>query len=355
MRALASCFLAVGALAPGLTGQEIMTLEGAQIRWLSPKDGSVIRTGWALGARGTWYGLARDSQGLLVGASGQFHPLANEPYGIYSIDPLTGGTLLVVQTSLFGITAIAFGPGDLLYALHDPSYGQGALIDLIRIDLLTGASTLVGNTGITLSDTLTYGDGFLWTYHGGEFGLGLMRIDPLTGMATDVNPGLRGPNDLVDSLTFSDDGVLYLIDYGLWIVDTVTGVPVFVNFIPGFPLFYCAEFVPGLAEPFSLGLRGESGHLMGAFVAGATPGGRVALLHGYGYGGPTTIPGGSPCAGGWLDLRSPVRLVSVLTAGLDGKAEVGPVFVPAQVRGRVRLQALDLATCATSNVARVVF
>jgi len=159
----------------------------------------------------------------------------------------------------------------------------------------------------------------------------------------------------VDSLCFSDDGVAYLLDYGLWVMDTVTGVTAFVDFIPGLPLLVAAEFVPHLPAPFSLGVRGESGYPMGAFVAGATPGGRVALLHGYGYGGPTQVGAGLPCMSTLLDLNSPVTLIRIMTAGPDGKAEIGPAYVPPQVRGRVRLQALDLTTCAASNVARIVF
>ena len=159
----------------------------------------------------------------------------------------------------------------------------------------------------------------------------------------------------MDSLCFSDDGVAYLLDYGLWVMDTVTGVTAFVDFIPGLPLLVAAEFVPHLPAPFSLGVRGESGYPMGAFVDGATPGGRVALLHGYGYGGPTQVGAGLPCMSTLLDLNSPVTLIRIMTAGPDGKAEIGPAYVPPQVRGRVRLQALDLTTCAASNVARIVF
>jgi hypothetical protein len=49
------------------------------------------------------------------------------------------------------------------------------------------------------------------------------------------------------------------------------------------------------------------------------------------------------------------RLVGTVVAGPDGKAVLGPAQIPPQVPGKVRLQALDLTSCATSNVARIVF
>lgn len=332
-------------------GQEIMTLDGDFIRWLDPRTGQVLRTGWALGATGTWSGLAKDSQGTLYGCSGNYFT----PYRIYEIDPSTASTRLVSQTSLLGVSAIAFGAGDVLYALNDPSVPFSGVFDLVRIDLATGNSTLIGSTGNRYVFSLTYGLGTLWAWSGGYNGSGLVRIDPLTGLAVDVNPAVRGPMDATDSLCSSDDGVLYLVDYGLWIVDTLTGVPAFVDFIPGIPLSDAAEFMPNLPAPFSLGVRGETGHPMGAFVAGATPNGTVALLHGDGYGGPDAIGAGLPCSGILLDLNAPVTLIRILTAGPDGKAEIGPAYVPLQVRGRVRLQALDLTTCEVTNVARIVF
>lgn len=345
-----ACMLAAVPMA-NLGAQEIMSIDAGRVYWIDPHDGSVVRTGQAVGNQGAWSGMARDSSGRVVGSSGYTWL----PFAIYEIHPVTGQTQFICQTGLLGLTSISFGPGDALYGLNNPNGSGLGILDLVQIDLSTGATTVVGSTGFNTCGTLAYGQGFFWAYESGYDGVGLIRIDPLTGLGTDVNPSLRGPNDLVDSICFSDDGVLYLLDFGLWIMDTVTGVPAFVGHIPGAPLITCAEFVPHLPSPFALGVRGETGGPMGVFASGATPGATVALLHGYGLGGPTAVGAGLPCAGTLLNLNAPVRLLRTFTADAAGKVDYGPAYVPPQVRGRVRLQALDLATCATSNVARLMW
>lgn len=83
-------------------------------------------------------------------------------------------------------------------------------------------------------------------------------------------------------------------------------------------------------------------------ISGGTPGGTVAVL-GAATGGSTTIPNGFPCAGTVLDLGARLTLIS--TTSLDGTGS-GSVAgnVPAVACGLIQVQALDVATCATSNV-----
>lgn len=45
----------------------------------------------------------------------------------------------------------------------------------------------------------------------------------------------------------------------------------------------------------------------------------------------------------------------VVRADAQGQVQIGPSYVPTSAAGSVRLQALDLATCASSNLARIVF
>jgi len=160
----------------------------------------------------------------------------------------------------------------------------------------------------------------------------------------------------VSTLCASDDGILYGGFYFLFVIDKSTGAPAFIDVLkPNIPFLAGMEFLPNQPAPFSLGVSGETGGPMGAFVAGATPGGNVAFLATRGGGGPTQIPPGHACAGVSIDLNARLRLIGLVPADTAGKAEIGPVQVPFYPAGALRLQALDLQSCATSNRARVIY
>jgi len=298
-----------------------------------------------------WHALARDSSDRLF--AGYMDLFANSRTEIYELDPITGQCVLRATSPLAAVVGLAFGPGDVLYAVNDPTAGSsGAQFDLHTIDLTTGATTLVGNTGFTKLGSLTYGDGTLWSYSGIA---GLIRIDPATGIGTDVNPGFRGPLDFMEGHCFSDHGVMYQVDTQLWIQDTLTGVPTLagpLNF-PG--VLGGIEYLPGPTSPFTLGTQGLTNGPMGVQVWGATPLGQVVILRAQGGGGPSSVPGGNPCAGTLLDLNASRTPVAVLRANASGYARFGPAMVPASAAGTTRLQALDLAACVTSNLARIIY
>lgn len=295
-----------------------------------------------------WHSMAKDGQGRILAGYGRF----DVPYGIYEIDPATGQATLVVQSDLTNIMGMALGPGDRLYAMHEP-FNHGRPSELYEVNLMTGATTLIGSTGYWSVQSLAFGQGSLW---GWDLDAGLIRIDPLTGGGVDVNPFINDGFNLVQSLCFSDDGILYAADFDLFIVDLQTGALAFIDYLrPAFPELFGVEFLPNQPAPFSLGVSGETGRPMGAFVAGATPSGKVAFLATRGGGGPTQILPGHPCAGLEIDLNSRMRLIGLATADAVGKAEIGPVQVPWYPTGALRLQALDLLSCATSNRARVVY
>jgi hypothetical protein len=292
--------------------------------------------------------MARDQNGRIYSAYGRY----DHPYEIYLIDPVTATPALQCTTSLSGITGLAFDELDRLYALSERTPGTSSEFDLYQVDLATGQTTLIGDTQLTNCGTLTYGGGSLWTFDG--FTHGLVRIDPATAVATDVNPGFLGPADW-DSLVMTPEGVLYQLNSGLWVQDVQTGVPSLVAEAPYFGIFGGAEYLPGPAPPFALGTLGQTGGPMGAQAWGATPGGDVVLLAALGPAGVAQIPAGRPCAGATLDLNATYRAAAVLRADAQGHALAGPFRAPAAVAGSLRLQALDLTTCTTSNLARVIY
>jgi hypothetical protein len=82
-------------------------------------------------------------------------------------------------------------------------------------------------------------------------------------------------------------------------------------------------------------------------VANATPSGPVALLYAFAEGG-FVLPG-TACVGTVLGLDDTAALGMLITADSTGTATLNTA-VPAGACGNVFLQALDPATCATSNV-----
>lgn len=299
-----------------------------------------------------WHGLAKDSTGRIVASYDTLIPNGNSE--LYEIDVGTGICTPITDFPLQACTGIAFGPGDVLYAINDPTAGSsGAFFDLHTIDPLTGGTTLIGSTGFQNLGNLAYAQGKLWAFGGS--GAGLLTIDPVTGLGTDVNPGFRGPLDFMESIAFGDDGVLYQVDAGFWIQDTVTGVPCFVgplNF-PG--VLGGIEYLPGPAAPFTLGTQGKTGGPMSVQVTGATALGQVAFLRAQGGGGPSFVPGGNPCAGTLLDLNASRSLIGLVRADAAGRAALGPAFVPLAAAPATRLQALDVTSCVPTNPARLIY
>lgn len=123
-------------------------------------------------------GLAFDPvAGVLYGSDTSGTTTSASPEGIYSIDPATGLSKIVVDLSdpgnLYDFGVLAFNPVDgLLYGTSDSvagSVGQG----LYSIDPDTGVVTGIASypAGETDIDGLAYGDGSLWlvTDQGGNF------------------------------------------------------------------------------------------------------------------------------------------------------------------------------------------
>ena len=320
---------------------------------IDPKTGQVTIIGTTGLDQFLWHSMAKDSQGRIV--AGYWDPnFVSTGTGIYEIDPVSAQATLVFQATQLNIIALAFGPGDLLFALHSPGTSGSPPYDLYSIDLASGIETLIGSTGVSSIQGLAYGQGQLWGWENGN--LGLVVIDPLTAMVTDVNPAVGAWYwDLSQTLFFSDNGVLYGGFGSLFVIDTVTGVPTYVGYMHGAGFIAGMEFLPNQPPPFALGVMGVSGGPMGAFAAGATPGGNVAFFRASGGGGPTAIPGGNPCAGTLLDLNAGFNFLGLARADAQGYAQLGPRHVPPLVPREWRLQALDLATCRTTNKGSVGF
>lgn len=117
----------------------------------------------------------------------------NTPQGpstLYTIVPQTGAVVALGPTGRGPISGLAYD------ALTGVMYGiqGGSNAQLFRVNLATGATTVVGTTGIRAGSLEFGADGLLYAGSaggpGGAAGF-LWRIDPLTAVATAIgNPGI---------------------------------------------------------------------------------------------------------------------------------------------------------------------
>lgn len=315
---------------------------------LRPADGQVSIVGFAQGPGLLWAGLARDSSGRVYTANGDY----NIGYSIYEINPDTGQEIFVVQTALKGLFGLAFGPGDVLFAYdHRNAPVIDDVEDLHIVDLGTGATTFIGELTTYGRGRLDFLNGVLWTHNVEN---GLTQIDLNTSTPTDIYPLASAvPFTFPSAFCISPEGTMFFIGVDLWVLDSTTGATSRGPELSLYALWSGAVFLDGSPEPFALWFGGIPDGPMEIHVAGATPFSTLHLLAGTGHGGSTNIPAGFPCSGDKLNLKRPVRAVGTITADIDGKANLGPVFVPAAAIGQISVQAIDLSSCGMTNAATV--
>jgi hypothetical protein len=175
-----------------------------------------------------------DPQVLGAAGFGGLNALARHPDGTFysvdaagallTIDPDTGAGTPVTTINLGGLAVnmpgLAFTPGGALYAINN-GFPED---ELYVIDVGTGTGLLVGPTGRTTLQALTFGpDGTLygWDVSTGVAG-GLYTLDPVTGAATDVNPAVGADED-IQCLTFAPNGALYGANREIYTIDPATG------------------------------------------------------------------------------------------------------------------------------------
>jgi hypothetical protein len=98
---------------------------------------------------------------VLYGVTGS----SNTASSLYTIDPVTGATTLIGSTGLSHVTGIDFDPiTGVLYGVQSDLFGSGAA-NLLTIDPVTGLATIIGSTGNQIPDITIGSDGVLrgWT------------------------------------------------------------------------------------------------------------------------------------------------------------------------------------------------
>ncbi len=179
--------------------------------------------------------LAKSSNGTFYSVAGD--PLFTTASTLITIDSSTGlGASVAAVNGLDAgtVRAVAFSPGDVLYAIGNGggAFGTGIADDLYAINLITGDATLIGNTGFSGIQGLAFGpDGTLygWDVNSLFTGAGLVTINPLNGQAIDVNANIGESDSDIQGLAFASDGTFYGARHTLFTIDPLTGAVVAVG------------------------------------------------------------------------------------------------------------------------------
>lgn len=173
----------------------------------------------------------------------------NFQYHLAVIDPFTGAETLPFGTLHVGDLRGMALSGDQLLAIRD----QGTSDELIRIDPDTGAVAVIGPTGMTGLQGL---DSTVRGMRGWDVNLGLVQIDPTTGVASDPFPGVSGPTGLQWLCSENSSGRLLVGRTTLQAVDLSTGTVGPAIAVAGAPDLRGVEFTTGRATRFGSGCAG---------------------------------------------------------------------------------------------------
>lgn len=171
------------------------------------------------------------SYSVLSNLSNSFQALAQNSRGeifasgrISKIDSTTGAPIQQFNSiNATNIRALAFDGDDRLFAVLNRDDAQGSPTvndDLLEINLTNQTTQVIGSLGflgVQALDFSTNGELFAW-----DVDFGLLRVDQLSGVATDVNPSIGGSGD-IQSIVFAPNGRLFGARQALYSIDPLTG------------------------------------------------------------------------------------------------------------------------------------
>lgn len=180
--------------------------------------GSISLVGASGISAGTPNSMAKDNAGTLFTATDQ----------LFTIDPVTGAATTVVGLPLRGrgLRGMAFDSSDTLFGVDSvPDITVNDV--LVTVDTTTGAVTTIGtDLGFSGIQGLAFApDGVLYAWDVAD---GLLTIDLLTGVATDINNSVAADAN-IQSLAFDASGVLYGARNDLFSIDLSTGISTLVG------------------------------------------------------------------------------------------------------------------------------
>lgn len=263
---------------------------------------------------------------------------------LYTVDLNTGAATFVGTHGFSQMFGLAHD------SLNDDMFGSLSTTGtgVYDINRNTGGATLIGNPGLNL-DALTYDSTRdmlvgLWAGPGS-----LHDVDRATGAAPTLSSGGGFVNNCGMAYVPSDD-LLYVIDWSgiLYQFDPQASYAR-TTLLTGLGAHDGLALVsdPGLTLTISNSCPGSG---PATLTATGGSGGTIGFVYTLNGAGSYTIPGGFTCAGTQLGLNPPVMLGGSATGD---PAVLNVNNVPGAACGNVTVQAIDAATCETSNV--VVF
>ncbi len=147
---------------------------------------------------------------------------------LYRLDQHSGLAQHLVRTPLADIRALAYSPGDVLYAINKTSFFGPS--QLFTVDDVTGNATFISDLPVRASQALDFSpQGVLFGWSRDD---GLLTIDPVDGTYTPVNPGGTTGSPFMQSLAFTRDGLLFGTDGNdLYTVDVATSATAYVPMV----------------------------------------------------------------------------------------------------------------------------
>lgn len=196
------------------------------------------------------------------------------PRQLVTIDPITAQASVLFPN--LGVDLRGLAPKDGSNELYGIADGQPDR--LVTIDVTTGQVTTIGTTGFTGIQALDSEMSVLFLF-GWDVNLGLVRIDPTTGVTVDVNPSLGTQGAAIQFLTTVGDagGTPHLIggNTALYSIDVGTGVVTPLGAAGTLSDVRGAELHRGVASTFGLGCASVAAtnatlSAKGVFLAGTT-------------------------------------------------------------------------------------
>jgi hypothetical protein len=147
---------------------------------------------------------------------------------LLTVDPVTGAATKAASIILSGpggnyisVHAMAFSPAGVLYFINRDEIAPFPSDRLCSLDVNTGQGLIIGLTALNphMQGLACAPNGTLYGWH---TEVGLVTINPGTGIATDVNPAL-GASANLQCLGFSPGGMLYGAQTALYIVNPSDG------------------------------------------------------------------------------------------------------------------------------------
>jgi hypothetical protein len=206
--------LAVPALGQVLYGAIGTSAVTSNLMIINPANGALVSTVGAIGYAVT--GLAvHPTTGVLYGSTSNNSGLS--PGSLISINKATGAGTLIGSFGFPGQTM-----ADLTFTSDGTLYGwlEANVDDLHTINLVTGAATVVGNSGLSTFGSGLGANGANVLYYSGDGNRGELRtINRTTGLPATVATlsGGTSPDDSpLGAIKFSPGGVMYavIIDFG---------------------------------------------------------------------------------------------------------------------------------------------